>query len=285
LITLILLFFPFHPLLSTIHGQSSDATPPVITVPDDITTEATGPDGAQVSFEVYAYDYDTDGPVDVNCDYNSGNTFPIGETEVTCTAEDSAGNSEEEFFTITIEDTTPPVITVPQDIIEEATGPDGAQVSFEVYAEDVVDGPVDVICDYNSGNTFLIGDTEVKCSATDEAGNPAEEFFVITVEEPAVVPQQQPNDVVPQQQPNDVVPQQQPNDVPVSPETELRGGSGETTITSDLGWVIPLTVLVSIVIGGIALGKYKMNRRSRRRIEIPPSAIVGIRAKGGIDRL
>src|SRR5215218_9255506 len=59
------------------------------------------------------------------------------------------------------EDTTPPVITVPEDITEEATSPDGAEVSFEeeVTAEDDVDGAVDVSCDYNSGDTFPIGET------------------------------------------------------------------------------------------------------------------------------
>lgn len=42
------------------------------------------------------------------------------------------------------EDTTPPIITVPDDITEEATSADGAEVSFEVSAEDDVDGAVDV---------------------------------------------------------------------------------------------------------------------------------------------
>jgi hypothetical protein len=86
---------------------------------------------------------------------------------------------------VTPGDTTAPVITVPEDITEEATGPDGAQVSFEVSAEDDVDGPVDVSCDHNSGGTFPIGDTIVTCTAEDFAGNTAEESFTITVEEPA----------------------------------------------------------------------------------------------------
>jgi hypothetical protein len=86
---------------------------------------------------------------------------------------------------VTPGDTTAPVITVPEDIIEEATGTNGATVSFEVSAEDDVDGPVDVSCDHNSGETFPIGDTVVTCTAEDFAGNTAEESFTITVEEPA----------------------------------------------------------------------------------------------------
>jgi dipeptidyl aminopeptidase/acylaminoacyl peptidase len=84
-----------------------DKTPAVISVPENMTAEATGPDGARVSFEVSAQDAE-DGPTDVSCDHNSGDTFPIGETLVTCTAEDLAGNRAEESFTITVRDTTAP---------------------------------------------------------------------------------------------------------------------------------------------------------------------------------
>jgi len=35
-----------------------------------------------------------------------------------------------------IEDTTPPTLTVPEDIIEKTISPDGAQVTYTVTAED-----------------------------------------------------------------------------------------------------------------------------------------------------
>ena len=48
--------------------------------------------------------------------------------------------------------------------------------------------------------------------------------------------------------------------------------------------ILPLLVLgAMIVVGGIAIWKYKMSR-SNRRIKIPPSALVEIKAKGGMDR-
>jgi hypothetical protein len=72
----------------------------------------------------------------------------------------------------------------------EATSSDSATVSFEVSAEDDVDGAVDVSCDYNSGDTFSIGETVVTCTAEDSAGNRAEETFTITVEPPREEEQQ-----------------------------------------------------------------------------------------------
>jgi hypothetical protein len=50
--------------------------------------------------------------MDVSCDYSSGDTFPIGETVVTCSAEDAAGNPSEEYFTITVQDTTDPDVVI-----------------------------------------------------------------------------------------------------------------------------------------------------------------------------
>jgi HYR domain len=107
--------------------ENGDTTPPDIFVPDDITGEATGPDGAGVSFEISAED-NVDGAVDVSCNYDSGETFPIGETIVTCTAEDSAGNTAEESFTVTVQEPVPeqpPPAFVPEQPEPQQPEPDG----------------------------------------------------------------------------------------------------------------------------------------------------------------
>jgi HYR domain/WD40-like Beta Propeller Repeat len=79
------------------------------------------------------------------------------------------------------EDTTPPRLTVPEDITQEATSSDGAEISFEVSAEDDVDGTVPVECTPASGSIFPIGVTTVECTATDEAGNIGRASFTVTV--------------------------------------------------------------------------------------------------------
>jgi len=80
-----------------------------------------------------------------------------------------------------VRDTTPPVLRLPADIVVQASGPDGATVSFNVDATDDVDGPVAVTCEPSSGSRFPLGTTIVSCSASDSAGNRATGTFTVTV--------------------------------------------------------------------------------------------------------
>lgn len=71
---------------------------------------------------------------------------------------------------IDVEDVTPPVVTVESKVVE-ATGPDGAVVSYDASAVDNVDGPLTPTCIPPSGSLFALGTTPVDCEATDAAGN------------------------------------------------------------------------------------------------------------------
>ncbi len=163
-----------------------DVTPPVVTVPADITEEATSAAGAVVTFSpIPSANDNVDGAITPTCDATSGDTFPIDTTTVTCSATDQAGNTGEASFDVTVEDTTPPDVTVPGDITEEATSGAGAAVSFSPpsSANDIVDGDITPTCTANSGDTFPIDTTEVTCSATDQAGNTGQASFDVTVED------------------------------------------------------------------------------------------------------
>ena len=84
----------------------TDTTPPVITVPDNISgTPRVASLGYYAEFTVTATD-DTDGTVNVTCSHESG-YFQIGITTVTCTATDDAGNTANASFTITVTSSTP----------------------------------------------------------------------------------------------------------------------------------------------------------------------------------
>ncbi|OFW04107.1 MAG: hypothetical protein A3I61_15640 [Acidobacteria bacterium RIFCSPLOWO2_02_FULL_68_18] len=78
-----------------------DTTPPVLTMPGDVTAAATGAGGAAVSFSATASD-SVDASVDVACVPASGSMFPIGTTTVSCTATDDSGNSAAGSFSVQV---------------------------------------------------------------------------------------------------------------------------------------------------------------------------------------
>lgn len=158
-----------------------DTVGPVLTLPGSIVAQATSPSGAVVTYSASATDA-ISGAATVTCDPPSGSTFPIGTTTVQCSAQDASFNIAYGSFDITVSvDTTPPVLSLPADITAEATGPNGAVVTFTATANDNVDGPVPVTCVPPSGSTFSLGVTTVQCSATDAHGNIATGSFTITV--------------------------------------------------------------------------------------------------------
>ena len=98
-----------------------DTTPPILTLPPPITAEATGPGGAAVSYNTSALDL-VDGGVPVSCTQPAGTLFAVGTTLVTCSASDGRGLSTSGSFAVTVQDTTPPVLTLPASLTVAATG-------------------------------------------------------------------------------------------------------------------------------------------------------------------
>jgi hypothetical protein len=97
-----------------------------------------------------------------------GSAFPIGNTIVNCTATDGFGTPTTQAFTITVQDTTPPVISAPSAISVPSTG-QPVPVSFNVTATDTVDTAPTVSCSPPSGSSFSAGTTTVVCTASDHA--------------------------------------------------------------------------------------------------------------------
>ncbi len=172
--------------LTELQFLSPDVVDPVITTPSDILVGTVNGSGATVTFNATATDYE-DGPVTVLCTPASGSLFPIGSTTVTCTASDTSGNYSETSFTVTVNDDTvndisPPAITVPAGISVPATSPEGATVTFTTSALDVVDGARATTDDPVSGSVFPVGSTVVTTTASDTKGNTASRTFTVTVQ-------------------------------------------------------------------------------------------------------
>jgi hypothetical protein len=139
-----------------------------------------------------------DGPVDVSCNHNSGETFPIGETIVTCSAEDSAGNRAEESFTITVQDTTAPDVEITKAIDKKGVAiAEGSitkshyiQITFEVtdaVGVDKTECSLDGQAFTSSCTSPIVYDHLKKGThnfivrSTDAAGNTGEDQFTWTV--------------------------------------------------------------------------------------------------------
>lgn len=78
-------------------------------------------------------------------------------------------------------DGTPPALTLPAGVVEEATGPSGATVNYAVSATDNVDPAPVVVCAPASGSVFPLGSTTVGCTATDAAGLSTVGSFTVDV--------------------------------------------------------------------------------------------------------
>jgi hypothetical protein len=85
------------------------------------------------------------------------------------------------FLLTPLVDTRPPVLTVPDGILVDATSPAGVTVSYTVTASDDVDASPTVACSPSSRTTFAIGDTTVVCITSDAAGHAARASFVVHV--------------------------------------------------------------------------------------------------------
>jgi hypothetical protein len=177
---LVALLLPVRADAQVCQSCLNDATPPVLQLPPNQTREATGPGGAVVTFSVSATDT-VDDDVWVRCSPESWSTFVLGTTTVSCTAKDHMNNTASGSFTVTVRDTTPPVLTLPIVPTVNTTNPQGTVVSFSGSAQDAVSGSVPVVFNPASGSTFPVGTTSVTATATDAAGNTTTKSFTVTV--------------------------------------------------------------------------------------------------------
>jgi hypothetical protein len=122
-----------------------------------------------------------DGSLPATCSRVSGSLFALGTTTVTCSSTDAASNTGQNSFTVTVVDTTQPVLAVPGPITVEATGPSGAAATFAASGVDSVDGSLPATCNPVSGAVFALGTTTVTCTTTDAAKNSAQKSFTVTV--------------------------------------------------------------------------------------------------------
>lgn len=169
---------------------------PQITCPESREVECSVPGGARSSdTDVSAF---LNGATSQGCDATSittydgaGSFYNVNEVyEVRFTATDASdggcARSSSCRATITVRDTTPPMITCPGPTERDSESPAGTVVQFEpLFVGDVCDlaGPTWVCPE--SGRTFPVGKTTVSCTAMDAATLQASCSFELTILSPA----------------------------------------------------------------------------------------------------
>ncbi|PWU12917.1 MAG: hypothetical protein C5B50_20395, partial [Verrucomicrobia bacterium] len=160
----------------------NDAQPPVLTCPTNmnLVADAGQCSRSNVTFSVTAND--NCGSATVISVPPSGSTFPVGVTTVTNIAFDTHGNTNTCTFTVTINDTQPPVLTCPtnMNLVADAGQCSRSNVTFSVTANDNC-GSVSVISVPPSGSTFPVGVTMVTNIAFDNHGNTNTCTFTVTI--------------------------------------------------------------------------------------------------------
>jgi hypothetical protein len=159
----------------------NDTTPPVITCPMDQTLSANASCQAVATYTPTVTDNCATPPPTVTCTPPSGSAFPKGVTTVNCTATDGGGNTDMCSFTVTVNDTTPPVITCPGNQNLSANASCQSVATYTATATDNCTPPPTVTCTPPSGSTFPKGVTTVNCTAIDGEGNTAMCSFTVTV--------------------------------------------------------------------------------------------------------
>jgi hypothetical protein len=156
-----------------------DPLPPVLSCPERVDAFCAGPLGARVEFTVSARDAIDRTPTLV-CTPPSGSLFPPGDTLVTCSAMDDAGNQATCSFLVAVRDPGALALACPPDVVLEGTHAQGARFEFtpEVLGTCAA---VEVVSEPASGSFFPLGLTRVACTASGPAGASAACDFTVTV--------------------------------------------------------------------------------------------------------
>ncbi|TVR88079.1 MAG: HYR domain-containing protein, partial [Saprospirales bacterium] len=183
----------------------TDVEDPVIICPDDITAE--NDEGECEAFvEVPLPEASDNCEVDlVTNDYNNGpdasDVYPVGTTLVQFTAEDGSGNTGICNFSITVEDTEPPVIDMLMDV--SATVDTGECEVFVMIDIPLVTDNCLLDTFFNSytgtedaSGVYPLGETVVVYTAIDSAGNVTTDSFVVEVTGGVPLSAECPDDII-----------------------------------------------------------------------------------------
>jgi hypothetical protein len=159
-----------------------DITPPTVFIPASIVVEAETVAGVPQAHPRIAEFLTAANAIDVVSDsvtitHDAPDQFPIGDTVVIFTAIDGAGNQRSKAATVTVRDSTPPVMRLPAGLVLEADSLGGAGADHTAIgallaaatASDTIDTAVRIT--HDAPLTFPVGETIITFVASDDFGN------------------------------------------------------------------------------------------------------------------
>jgi Ca2+-binding RTX toxin-like protein len=155
----------------------TDTTAPKITQPEGLTAEATSFADNTISLALPAAQ---DAVSEVHIENDAPSVFSLGDTIVTWTATDEAGNSATVTQKITIIDTTAPTITIPENVVTDAISLKTPVSIGTASATDLTDDTPKITND--APESFPLGQTIVTWTVEDKFGNLFSKAQTITVE-------------------------------------------------------------------------------------------------------
>lgn len=176
-----------------------DTTPPALALPPALTVEASGPTGAAVAFSPAPAAVDlVDGPRPVTCVPASGSPFGMGTTTVSCSAADTRGNAAAGTFTVTVQDTTAPTVSLTAPLADShvtgvialaATASDNtgvAHVEFFAGAQSLgIDAAAPYAVEWDTAGIAAGSRVTLRAVAIDAFGGVAQASLTVTVDAPA----------------------------------------------------------------------------------------------------
>ena len=157
-----------------------DSTNPIISAPSNVTVNA---NNACAAFNVSLGTPVTSDNCTVSSVLNNAPTvFPIGDTTVTWTVTDAAGNTATANQTVTVVDTINPSLVAPQNV--EVTSTNGCSGAVVALGTPITSDNCQVATVTNNAPAlFLLGTTTVTWTVTDASGNFATATQIVVVKE------------------------------------------------------------------------------------------------------
>ena len=144
----------------------TDTTAPKITQPEGLTVEATSATDNTISLALPSAQ---DAVSEVHIENDAPSVFSLGDTIVTWTATDEAGNAATTTQKITIIDTTAPTITIPENVVTDAISLKTPVSIGTASASDLTDDAPSITND--APESFPLGQTIVTWTVEDKFGN------------------------------------------------------------------------------------------------------------------